>query len=44
MTKYGEQEEGGEFFTPREIVKLLVDPKEGMKICVYSSWSGGLDY
>jgi type I restriction enzyme M protein len=36
---------GGEFFTPREIVRLLVDlvePKEGMKICDPTCGSGGM--
>jgi len=35
---------GGEFFTPREVVKLLVnlvEPKEGMKICDPTCGSGG---
>jgi type I restriction enzyme M protein len=37
------KEKGGEFFTPREIVRLLVDivePKEGMKICDPTCGSG----
>lgn len=36
---------GGEFFTPREVVKLLVnlvEPKEGMKICDPTCGSGGM--
>ena len=36
---------GGEFFTPREVVKLLVNivaPKEGMKICDPTCGSGGM--
>lgn len=36
---------GGEFFTPREVVNLLVNlmcPKEGMKICDPTCGSGGM--
>jgi len=36
---------GGEFFTPREVVELLVnivDPKEGMRICDPTCGSGGM--
>ncbi len=36
---------GGEFFTPREVVKLLVnlvDPKERMRICDPTCGSGGM--
>lgn len=36
---------GGEFFTPREVVKLLVnlvEPKENMKICDPTCGSGGM--
>ncbi len=36
---------GGEFYTPKEVVKLLVeilDPKEGMKICDPACGSGGM--
>jgi type I restriction enzyme M protein len=36
---------GGEFFTPREVVRLLVnivEPKEGMKICDPTCGSGGM--
>jgi type I restriction enzyme M protein len=39
------KKKGGEFFTPREIVRLLVDlvePKEGMKICDPTCGSGGM--
>ena len=39
------KKKGGEFFTPREVVKLLVnlvDPKEGMKICDPTCGSGGM--
>lgn len=35
----------GEFFTPREVVRLLVEltqPKEGMKICDPTAGSGGM--
>jgi type I restriction enzyme M protein len=39
------KKKGGEFFTPREIVRLLVSlvqPKEGMKICDPTCGSGGM--
>jgi len=39
------KKKGGEFFTPREVVKLLVnivDPKEGMRICDPTCGSGGM--
>lgn len=39
------KKKGGEFFTPREVVNLLVnlvDPKEGMKICDPTCGSGGM--
>ena len=39
------KKKGGEFFTPREIVRLLVDlvePKEGLKICDPTCGSGGM--
>ncbi|MGI0037285.1 MAG: N-6 DNA methylase, partial [Nitrososphaera sp.] len=39
------KKKGGEFFTPREVVKLLVnlvEPKEGMKICDPTCGSGGM--
>ena len=39
------KKKGGEFFTPREVVKLLVNithPKEGMKICDPTCGSGGM--
>jgi type I restriction enzyme M protein len=39
------KKKGGEFFTPREIVRLLVnlvEPKEGMKICDPTCGSGGM--
>lgn len=39
------KKKGGEFFTPREIVRLLVDlvePKEGMRICDPTCGSGGM--
>jgi type I restriction-modification system DNA methylase subunit len=35
----------GEFFTPREVVRLLielVEPKQGMKICDPTCGSGGM--
>jgi type I restriction enzyme M protein len=35
---------GGEFYTPRQVVKLLVallDPKEGMRVCDPTAGSGG---
>ena len=38
-------QKAGEFFTPREVVKLLVEllePKEGMKICDPTCGSGGM--
>jgi len=39
------KKQGGEFFTPREVVRLLVnlvEPKEGMKICDPTCGSGGM--
>ncbi len=36
---------GGEFYTPKEVVKLIVellDPKEGMRICDPTCGSGGM--
>jgi len=39
------KKKGGEFFTPREVVKLLVNivkPKEGMSICDPTCGSGGM--
>jgi len=39
------KKKGGEFFTPREVVKLLVnlvEPKEKMKICDPTCGSGGM--
>jgi type I restriction enzyme M protein len=39
------KKKGGEFFTPREIVRLLVnliEPKEGMKVCDPTCGSGGM--
>ena len=39
------KKKGGEFFTPREVVQLMVDitrPKEGMKICDPTCGSGGM--
>lgn len=39
------KKKGGEFFTPREIVRLLVnlvEPREGMKICDPTCGSGGM--
>ena len=39
------KKKGGEFFTPREVVKLLVNlikPKEGMRICDPTCGSGGM--
>ena len=39
------KKKGGEFFTPREIVRLLVnlvEPKEGMRICDPTCGSGGM--
>ncbi len=39
------KKKGGEFFTPREIVRLLVnlvEPAEGMKICDPTCGSGGM--
>jgi type I restriction enzyme M protein len=39
------KKKGGEFFTPREIVRLLVnlvEPTEGMKICDPTCGSGGM--
>jgi type I restriction enzyme M protein len=39
------KKKGGEFFTPREIVRLLVnlvEPKDGMKICDPTCGSGGM--
>ena len=39
------KKKGGEFFTPREVVRLLVnlvEPKEGMKICDPTCGSGGM--
>ena len=39
------KKKGGEFFTPREVVKLLVnliEPKEGMRICDPTCGSGGM--
>lgn len=39
------KKKGGEFFTPREVVKLLVnliDPKESMRICDPTCGSGGM--
>lgn len=39
------KKKGGEFFTPREIVRLLVnliEPKEGMSICDPTCGSGGM--
>ena len=39
------KKKGGEFFTPREVVNLLVnliDPKEGMEICDPTCGSGGM--
>ena len=39
------KKKGGEFFTPREVVSLLVnivDPKEGMRICDPTCGSGGM--
>ena len=39
------KKKGGEFFTPREIVRLLVnlvEPMEGMKICDPTCGSGGM--
>ena len=39
------KKKGGEFFTPREIVNLLVnpvEPKEGMRICDPKCGSGGM--
>ena len=39
------KKKGGEFFTPREIVQLLVNitkPQEGMKICDPTCGSGGM--
>ena len=39
------KKKGGEFFTPREVVNLLVnivDPREGMRICDPTCGSGGM--
>ena len=39
------KKKGGEFFTPREVVRLLinlVEPKKGMKICDPTCGSGGM--
>jgi type I restriction enzyme M protein len=39
------KKKGGEFFTPREVVRLLVNlvrPKEGMRICDPTCGSGGM--
>ena len=39
------KKKGGEFFTPREVVSLLVNivnPKEGMRICDPTCGSGGM--
>jgi type I restriction enzyme M protein len=39
------KKKGGEFFTPREVVRLLVnltEPKEGMRICDPTCGSGGM--
>lgn len=39
------KKKGGEFFTPREVVQLMVNitcPKEGMKICDPTCGSGGM--
>lgn len=39
------KKKGGEFFTPREVVRLLVnlvEPKQGMKICDPTCGSGGM--
>ena len=39
------KKKGGEFFTPREVVKLLVnlvEPREGMRICDPTCGSGGM--
>src|SRR5438034_1634172 len=39
------KKKGGEFFTPRELVRLLVnlvEPKEGMSICDPTCGSGGM--
>lgn len=39
------KKKGGEFFTPREVVRLLVnlvEPKEGMSICDPTCGSGGM--
>lgn len=39
------KKKGGEFFTPREVVKLLVNlvkPQEGMRICDPTCGSGGM--
>ena len=39
------KKKGGEFFTPREVVSLLVnivDPKEGMRVCDPTCGSGGM--
>ena len=39
------KKKGGEFFTPREVVSLLVnivDPREGMRICDPTCGSGGM--
>ena len=39
------KKKGGEFFTPREVVQLLVNitrPREGMKICDPTCGSGGM--
>ena len=40
-----QKKKGGEFFTPREVVKLLVElvqPKEDVKICDPTCCSGGM--
>ena len=47
LEEFAEQtkKRGGEFFTPREIVRLLVnlvEPKEGMSICDPTCGSGGM--
>ena len=39
------KKKGGKFFTPRKIVRLIVDlvePREGMKICDPTCGSGGM--
>lgn len=47
LEEFAEQtkKRGGEFFTPREVVRLLVnlvEPKEGMSICDPTCGSGGM--